>query len=74
MPDVGTYRQVRPLPGYPVFPFLRVFETSFNMETAVHGLSICTFWKGRTHLPVRPYIAIIIPCSWRLPYLIPAFR
>ena len=24
------------------------------------------FWKGRTHLPVRPYIAIIIPRSWRL--------
>ena len=80
MPDVGTYRlgasvaRIPPSaqsrcsrPDAHVFSFFRVFwGASFDMETAVHGLSICTFWKGRTHLPVRPYIAIIIPRSWCL--------
>ena len=37
------------------------------MEISVHIISIRSFGKHRTHLPVRPYIAIILLRSWRLP-------
>ena len=45
------------------------------METPVHVIRTRPFWKHRTHLPVRPYIAIILPRSWRLRASFPrAFR
>ena len=79
LPDVGTYRlgaSVARTPptakskydrpkthGFP-FPF---FRASSSMETSVPVISIRPFWKRRTHLPVRPYIAIILLRSWRSP-------
>ena len=80
MPDVGTYRlgasvaRIPPSaqskcsrPDMHVFFFLRVFGHSSFIGTVVPAISIRPFWKRRTHLPVRPYIAIIHLRSWRSP-------
>ena len=81
LPDVGTYRlgasvartpptakqKVQP-PENSRLPPPRVFwGVSSCMETPVHVIRIRPFWKRRTHLPVRPYIAIIILRSWCSP-------
>ena len=77
--DVGTYRLGASVARTPPtakskynrpkthgFLLPAFFGASSSMETSVYVMSIRTFWKRRTHLPVRPYIAIILPRSWRL--------
>ena len=66
MLDVGTYRLgasvARIRTSSSSFAFLGILPLSDRHSRH----KIRPFGKGRTHLPVRPYIAIIILRSWRL--------